>query len=214
MAIKVILADDHALVRDGLKAIIEKKGPSITVIGEATNGNDVLKLSQKQPADVYLLDISMPILNGIETTYRLCKKDPNAKVIILSMHDDKKFVEKALHRGARGYILKESATNEIVLAINEVYQGKYYFTPKISSYLVEGFMKHGHDKPENTVLSSRERGIVQLLAEGFNNKEIAEKLSLSLHTVHVHRNNIMKKLQIHRHADLVKYAIKEGIIQL
>ncbi len=214
MAIQVIIADDHALVRNGLKAIIEKKGQDIRVIGEATNGNDVLKLSQTRSADVYLLDVSMPLLNGIETAYRLCKKDPDAKVIMLSMHDDKIFVEKALHSGARGYLLKESATDEIIFAIHEVYQGRYYFTPKVAAYLVDDFLNKTRDKRVSPVLSSRERGVLQLLAEGLSNKEIAAKLSLSLHTVHVHRNNIMKKLQIHRHADLVKYALKEGIIQL
>ena len=214
MAIKVILADDHAIVRDGLKAVIDKKGDGISVIGEASNGNDVLKLSKTRPADVYLLDISMPVLNGIETTHRLVKKDPKSKIIILSMHDDRTFVVKALQSGARGYILKESATYEIVFGINEVYLGRYYLTPKISSYLVEDFLGREPGERQPSELSSREKGILQLLAEGWNNKEIAEKLSLSLNTVHVHRNNIMKKLQIHRQADLIKFAIKEGIIQL
>ena len=214
MAIKVILADDHAIVRDGLKSVIEKKGDGITVIGEASNGNDVLKLSKTNPADLYLLDISMPILNGIETTHRLVNKNPQSKVIILSMHDDRTFVVKALQSGARGYILKESATEEIVFGINEVYMGRYYLTPKIASYLVEDFLDREHGANHMAELSSRERGILQLLAEGFNNKEIADKLSLSLNTVHVHRNNIMKKLNIHRHADLIRYALKEGMVQL
>ena len=214
MAIKVILADDHAIVRDGIKAVITKKGDGIAVIGEASNGNDVLKLSKTNPADVYLLDISMPILNGIETTYRLIKDNPKNKIILLSMHDDRTFVEKALHSGARGYILKESATDEIVFGINEVYLGRYYLTPKISSYLIEDFLDQKQGRQFIHALSSRERGILQLLAEGLNNKEIAEKLSLSLNTIHVHRNNIMKKLNIHRQADLIKYALKEGIVQL
>ena len=214
MAIKVILADDHAIVRDGLKSVIDKKGDGIVVIGEATNGNDVLKMSKTNPADVYLLDISMPILNGIETTHRLINKSPKSKVIMLSMHDDRTFVVKALQSGARGYILKESATDEIVFGINEVYLGRYYLTPKISSYLVEDFLEREPSEHHLAELSSRERGILQLLAEGLNNKEIAEKLSLSVNTVHVHRNNIMKKLNIHRQADLIKYALKEGVAQL
>jgi DNA-binding NarL/FixJ family response regulator len=133
---------------------------------------------------------------------------------MLSMHDDRTFVVKALQSGARGYILKESATDEIVFGINEVYRGRYYLTPKISSYLVEDFLEREPGENHIAVLSSRERGILQLLAEGLNNKEIAEKLSLSVNTVHVHRNNIMKKLNIHRQADLIKYALKEGIVQL
>jgi DNA-binding NarL/FixJ family response regulator len=214
MAIKVILADDHAIVRDGLKSVIEKKGDGILVIGEASNGNDVLKMSKTNQADVYLLDISMPILNGIETTHSLVNKNPQSKVIMLSMHDDRTFVVKALQSGARGYILKESATEEIIFGINEVYRGRYYLSPKISSYLVEDFLDREPSALQTAELSSRERGILQLLAEGFNNKEIADKLSLSLNTVHVHRNNIMKKLNIHRHADLIRYALKEGMVQL
>ena len=214
MAIKVFLADDHAIVRDGLKSVIEKKGDGIVVVGEASNGIDVLKLSATGSADVYLLDISMPVLNGIETTHRLIKKNPKTKVIMLSMHDDRTFVVKALQSGARGYILKESATEEIVFGINEVYLGRYYLTPKISSYLVEDFLERKPADRHLAELSSREKGVLQLLAEGLNNKEIAEKLSLSLNTIHVHRNNIMKKLNIHRHADLIKYAFKEGLVQL
>jgi two-component system response regulator NreC len=214
MAIKVILADDHAIVRDGLKSVIEKKGDGIVVVGEASNGDDVVKLSATSPADVYLLDISMPVLNGIETTYHLIKKNPKTKVIMLSMHDDRTFVVKALQSGARGYILKESATEEIVFGINEVYLGRYYLTPKISSYLVEDFLDRKPGAQRMAELSSRERGILQLLAEGLNNKEIAKRLSLSLNTIHVHRNNIMKKLNIHRQADLIRYALKEGMVQL
>lgn len=214
MKIKIILADDHSIVRDGIKAVVEKKGDNIQVIGEAANGVEVLKLASAKPADVYVLDISMPLLNGIETACRLLAQDPQAKVIMLSMHDDRIFVERALRSGAKGYILKETATQEIVEGIREVYMGRYYLTPKISSYLVENFLEKEPEEQAVSALSSRERGILQLFAEGFSSKEIAEQLDLSLHTVHVHKNNIMKKLNIHRQADMIKYAIKEGIIEL
>jgi len=214
MNIKVILADDHSIVRDGIRAVVEKKGEGIQISGEAGNGLEVLKLASSRPADVYILDISMPQLNGIETTSRLLALDPQAKVIILSMHDDRTFVERALRSGAKGYILKETATQEIVEGIHEVHNGHYYLTPRISSYLVENFLEKKPEEQAVSVLSSRERGILQLFAEGFASKEIAEQLDLSLHTVHVHKNNIMKKLNMHRQADMIKFAIKEGIIEL
>jgi two-component system, NarL family, response regulator NreC len=214
MKIKVILADDHSIVRDGIKAVVDKKGDNIQIIGEAANGNEVLSIAAVKPADVYVLDISMPELNGLETASRLLAQNPQAKVIMLSMHDDRTFVERALRCGAKGYILKETATEEIVTGIREVHMGRYYLTPKISSYLVEDFLGKEQEKEAASVLSSRERGILQLLAEGSTSKEIADRLALSLHTVHVHKNNIMKKLNIHRQAELVKFALKEGIIQI
>jgi len=214
MKIKVILADDHSIVRDGIKAVVDKKGDNIQIIGEAANGLEVLKLASAKPADVYVLDISMPQLNGIETACRLLAQDPQAKVIMLSMHDDRIFVERALRSGAKGYILKETATQEIVEGIREVHMGRYYLTPKISSYLVENFLEKRPEEQAVSALSGKERGILQLLAEGLNSKEIAEQLVLSLHTVHVHKNNIMKKLNVHRQADLIKFAIKEGMIEL
>jgi two-component system, NarL family, response regulator NreC len=214
MKIKVILADDHSIVRDGIKAIIEKKGENIEIIGEAVNGNEVLKIAKKNPADIYILDISMPLLNGIETTCQLIKGNPESKVIILSMHDDRSYVEKALQSGAKGYILKETATDEIISAIRSVHMGRYYLTPKISSFVIEGFLGTIADKNNASGLSSREKSILQMMAEGLSSKEIAEKLELSLHTVHAHRNNIMNKLKMHRQADLIRFAIKEGMVQI
>jgi len=214
MIIKVILADDHSIVRDGIKAVVEKRGENIQIIGEAASGHELPKLAAAKPADVYVMDISMPQLNGIETTARLLAKDHHARVIMLSMHDDRIFVERALRSGARGYILKETATEEIVTGIREVHAGRFYMSPKISSYLVENFLEKEPQKQAVSVLTSKERGILQLLAEGLTSKEIAETLTLSLHTVHVHKNNIMKKLNIHRQAELVKFALKEGIIQI
>ena len=217
MSIEVILADDHAVVRDGIKAVVERKGQDIKIVGEASNGKEVLEMAKSKPADVYVLDVAMPILNGIETTERLRKIDKNCKIIILSVHDDRSFVEKALKYGAHGYILKESATEEIIQAIREVYTDKYFLSPKISKFIVDGYLgKRYHYEPNKNVidLTKREREILQLIAEGFTNKEIATQLKLSLNTVHVHRNNLMKKLGIHRQADLVRYALKEGITHL
>jgi DNA-binding NarL/FixJ family response regulator len=217
MSIEVILADDHAVVIDGIKAVVDRKGQDIKIIGEAMNGKEVLEIAKNSPADVYVLDVAMPILNGIETTERLRKMDQKCKIIILSMYDDRTFVEKALGYGANGYILKETATEEIIRAIREVYMDQYYLSPKISKFVVKGFLDkqyHDEQKKQEGALTKREREILQLIAEGFTNKEIAKQLDLSLNTVHVHRNHIMKKLDIHKNADLVRYAIKEGIIHL
>jgi len=217
MSIEVILADDHAIVRDGIKALVARKGEDIKIIGEASNGKEVLELAGSNPADVYVIDAAMPILNGIETIERLKKIDKNCKIIILSMHDDRNFVEKALKYGANGYILKESATDEIIHAIREVYADKFFLSPKISRFIVDGFLgkRYINENDKDVVdLTKREKEILQLIAEGFTNKEIAVQLKLSLNTVHVHRNNIMKKLDIHRQADLVRYALKEGISHL
>ena len=217
MIIKVILADDHHLVREGLRSVIEKKGEHIEVIGEAQNGKDVLAMAKKNPADVYVLDITMPVLNGIATTERLIKMDAKSKVIILSIHDNRIFVEKAIQSGARGYITKESAVEEIIRAIHEVYQGRFVLSPSISKFIVNGFLKemnHQRSGESGLKLTPREKEILQLIAEGIDCKETARRLGLSLNTVQVHKKNVMRKLDLHRQVDLVRYAIKEGISKL
>lgn len=217
MSIKVILADDHAVVRDGIKAVVERMGDDIEIVGEATNGNEVLKLAKETPADVYIIDITMPILNGLETTDRLTKQDPDSRIIILSMHDDRSFVEKAFQCGAKGYVIKDSVTEEVLQAIREVYRDRFFLSPRISKFIVQGFLGKKSPQPQyqkSTSLTPREREILQLISEGFSNKEVARQLSLSINTVHVHRKNIMRKLDLHRQADLIRYAIKEGISQL
>ncbi len=217
MSIKVILADDHDVVREGIRRIITRKAKDIDIIGEASTGKEVFSIARQRPADLYLLDISMPELNGIETTYRLTRKYPKSKVIILSMHDDKKFVEKALQCGAKGYLLKSHASDEVISAIREVYGGNYYLSAQISNFVVKNFIHSTRQKPpkkNQNELSTREKEIVQLITEGFNNREIASRLKISVHTIHAHRNNIMSKLNIHRQADLIRYAYKEGLAQL
>jgi two-component system, NarL family, response regulator NreC len=217
MSIRVVLADDHPVVRAGLRAVIEKSKEDIAIVDEAINGMEVLKIAEKSPADVYLLDVEMPHLNGIETAERLLKKDPKAKIIILSIHDSRIFVQRALRCGVKGYILKESATDEVIQAIQEVYKGRFFLSPGISNYIVDGFLgKIGarKDKSAGNGLTKREREIVQLIGEGCTNKEIAQKLNLYLNTVQVHRRNLMHKLNIHKQADLIRYTIKEGISKL
>lgn len=214
---KIVMADDHSVVRDGLKAIIQEMDPNIDIIGEASNGRELLDLAGKKRADVYLVDISMPALNGIEATKRLMKMDATSKVIILSMYKDKVLVEKAIKAGARGYVLKEGATEEITRAIEEVHEGRYYFSPDISAHLVHGFLYGSVNTPEDRLeasLTDRQREILKLICDGYTEKDIGEQLNISYHTVHVHKNNIMKALDIHSKAELIKYAIKQRIIQI
>jgi DNA-binding NarL/FixJ family response regulator len=149
MSIEVILADDHVVVRDGIKAVVERKGKDIKVIGEASDGHEVLEMAKRNPADVYIIDISMPILNGIETARKLLKKDPKSRIVILSMHDDRTFVEKAIECGVKGYILKENATEEILQAIREVYIGRFFLSPKISKYIIQDFLDMKHLNEES-----------------------------------------------------------------
>ena len=217
MNIKVLIADDHPVVREGLKYVIENRGENIKIIGEASNGSEVLKFAEKKLVDVYILDISMPILNGIETTHSLIKMDSSNKIIILSIHDSGIFVEKALKSGARGYIFKESAIEEVIHAVHEVNIGRFFLSPSISKYIVDGFLSNTQDYNSNKKavgLTKREREILQLIGEGLTDKEISQKLNLSLYTVHVHRKNIMNKLDIHKQSGLVRYAIKEGFSKL
>ena len=209
MSTNIILADDHAVVRNGIKSVLHEEDLDIKIVGEASNGNEVLEISKKQHIDLYILDVSMPLLNGIETCEKLLNINPKNKIIMLSMYDNRTFVERAIKSGAKGYILKQSVTNEIVLAVNAVLDGGMFISPKVSKYLVDGFNYRG-EKVSND-LTLKEREVLQLTAEGLTEKEIAKKLKVSANTIHVHRTNIMRKLDIHKQTELVHYAIKEGI---
>ena len=212
---KIVLADDHAIVRNGVRAVLENLGKDMEIVAEISNGKDLVEYAQKHKADVYVVDISMPLLNGIEATERIVKHDPQAKVVILSMYDDRVSVEKSLKVGAKGFIVKVSTADEIVDAIEEVAAGRFYLCSKVSKYIVQGFLgKTSSRKRDATGLTPKEKEVLQLIAEGYSSKQIAKSFNLSLNTIHVHRNNIMKKLGIHKQAELVRYAIKEGIAQL
>jgi two-component system response regulator NreC len=214
--IRIAVADDHAVVIDGIKALLYRKAKDIEVIGEASNGREMIELVKQKKADVYIVDISMPVLNGIETVEQLLKVDPKGKVIILSMHDDRRAVEKAFKAGAKGFIVKVSTSDEIIKAVREVYKGRFYLCPRVSQYLVQGFLGKTQSGGKRRVveLTPKERAVLQLIAEGYSSKEIAKELKLALNTVHVHRNNIMNKLDVHKQAGLIRYALKEGISQL
>ncbi len=214
MPIKVMIADDHAIVREGIRALLAKWSREITIAGEAADGKSLLELARKTPADVYVLDIAMPGLNGIETAARLLLLDKKAKIIFLSMYNDKPTVQKALGAGAQGYLLKENAGEDILKAIRTVYGGGYYLSYPLSAFMAELLRPvplAGLKSQSSSRLTPKEREIVQLIAEGLADKEISRRLRISGNTVHAHRNNISRKLDIHKQTDLVRYAIKEKI---
>jgi two-component system response regulator NreC len=215
MRIRVLLADDHSVVRAGIKSLAESLG-DVTVAGEAADGQELLALARTTPADVYVIDIEMPVLSGIEAMERLLAERPGSRVVILSMYHDRVLVERAFRAGARGYVLKESVAEDIVRAVKEVHQGKYWISPQISGYLVDRLVTMGGTREpgsESTILTRRQREILKLIGDGLTEKEIGTKLKLSHNTVHVHKNRIMKTLDIHTKAELIRYALKHGIIQ-
>jgi two-component system, NarL family, response regulator NreC len=218
MPIRVVIADDHPVVRDGLRMTIERSKEDITVVGEAADGMEVLKLAGTRPVDVYILDVTMPLMNGLETARELRKRAPASRVIMLSLHDSRAMVEEALDAGSRGYLTKETATRNVVDAICEVNAGRFYLSPSIAHFIVEkGLKAKKHARKRGAApaaLTGQERRVLQLIAEGHSNKEIAAMLDLSTNTIHAHRNNIMAKLDIHKQTDLVRYAIKAGIAKL
>lgn len=213
MPINVILADDHAVVRDGVKAAIENRSKEIKVMALAKNGEDVLKIVRDHQPDVYLLDITMPVMDGFETAEKLLESHPKSKIIFLTIHSEKNYVERALKIGVKGYVLKENTSEDIVHAINEVNNGRFFISPNISKYVIEGFLKNGNGGDDKKELTSREKQIIKLIAGGYTDKKISEKLHLAFNTVHRHRGNIMKKLDMHKKVDLIRYAMKEGIIK-
>ena len=217
MSIRVLIAHSHPVIRIGLKSAIEKTSGDVEVRAEGSNGREVLELASGGEIDVFVLDASMPFLNGFETASRLIRSGPKRKIIILSAQDNRSFLERALKNGARGFVLSESPTDELIQAIRDVHAGKYFFSPSVTRSIIEGFMKKardGQEKEPGADLTSREREVLQLIAEGLTTKEIAGQLRLSLNTVHVHKKNMMQKLDMHRQTDLVRFAIKQGIAKL
>ena len=212
---KIVLADDHAIVRTGVRTVLERLGKGMEVAAEIDNGKDLVNYAKTHPTDIYIVDISMPVLNGIEAVEQMVKQNPAVKIVMLSMYDDRISVEKSLKAGAKGFIVKVCAADEIVDAIEEVCAGRFYLCSKVSKYIVQGFLgKTASRKRDSSGLTPKEKEVLQLIAEGCSSKQIAKAFNLSLNTIHVHRNNIMKKLGIHKQTELVRFAIKEGIAQL
>ena len=215
MSLKILLADDHKIVRDGLKSLL-KKEVSMEVIGEADNGRKTVQLARDLEPEIIIMDISMPDLNGIEATRQIVADSPDVKIIALSMHSDKRYVKGVLSAGASGYLLKDSAFEELVEAIRTVDTGRFYLSAGIAGVVVKDYVGSQANKDALTsdILSAREREVLQLLAEGKSTKEIASDLHVSVKTIETHRQNIMQKLNIHTIAGLTRYAIREGLTSL
>jgi two-component system, NarL family, response regulator NreC len=209
MTIRVVLADDHQLVRQSLKALLEREG--FQVAGEASDGQEVLRLVPNVFPDVAILDISMPILNGLDAARELKKSSPKTKTILLTQHDEDQYVTEALRAGVRGYVLKNQAATDLVHAIQQVRRGEIYLSPSISRTVVEAFLSK--TALPTDPLTSRERQILQLIGEGKSSKEIAAILGISVKTAESHRTRLMRKLDIHELASLVRYAIRRGLVQ-
>ncbi len=213
MSITILLADDHHVVRQGLRALLEKE-KDFSVVGEADNGRDAVEMAVEVKPDVVLLDVAMPDLNGFEAAKQIRSRLPKAKVIALSAYEGSSYVLGMIKAGAAGYILKDVAFNEVSNAIRMVAAGEFYLSQKVAGTVVDGFLQRGlREGPSATApLTEREREVLQLLAEGHSAKEIAEKLFVSVKTVEVHRWKLMKKLGLKNLAELVKFAIREGLI--
>jgi len=211
--ISVLLADDHAVVRDGLRALLEAQA-DIEVVGDAANGREVLRLAQQLHPDVVVMDIAMPELNGVEATQQMHDAYPSTQVLILSMHSTTEHIFRALQAGARGYLLKDSAGAEVVDAVRVVHAGRRYLSQKIAATVIDDYIAERHRASPLESLSSRERQILQLVAEGKSSAEIAAILFLSPKTVDTYRSRLMHKLDIGDLPSLVKFAIQHGVIQL
>lgn len=212
---KIYLADDHAILRDGLKHILSGEG-GMVVVGEAGDGKTAYEEIERIKPDVAVLDVSMPVLTGLEVARLLRKYNNEIKIIILSRHDNEEYIQEALKNGINGYILKDNAGDDLIRAIHEVLKGNVYLSPRIVTMLTRGIVTNEkNDKNvRDGILSHREKEVLKLVAEGTQSSEIASLLRISVKTVKVHRLNIMNKLDIHNVTDLVKYAIKNGLIEI
>jgi two-component system response regulator NreC len=212
--IRILLADDHTVVRKGLRMLLESQA-GFEVIADACDGRETIALADQHLPDVVVLDVAMPILNGIEAARQISTKHPHTAIVFLSMHSDEGYVLKALKCGARAYLLKDSAEYDLIAAIKAVSEGKAFFSPAISKMLVEDYMRQMRERDVEDsyeLLTTREREILQLLAEGKSNKDVATLLNLSTYTVETHRGNIFQKLNLHSSAELILYAIRKGVI--
>ncbi len=212
--IRILLADDHTVMRKGLRLLLESQ-PEFSVVAEASDGRQAIEQAEGTQPDVAVIDIAMPNLSGIEAAQRIAAALPQVAIVILSMHSDEAYVLRALKVGAKGYLLKDSAEGDLIDAIKAVHQGKTFFSPEISRMLVDDYIREIRTRGAEDsydLLTTREREILQMLAERKSNKDIAQALSLSPYTVETHRRNLQEKLNLHSLAELILYAVRKGII--
>jgi DNA-binding NarL/FixJ family response regulator len=207
--IHILLADDHAVVRQGFKMILAAQ-PDMEIVGEAGNGREALDLAGQLQPDVIVMDVAMPELNGIEATRRIADLSPRSRVLALSMHKDSVYVREMLRAGARGYLLKDSIASDLLAAVRAIARGEGYLSPGVSDAVLNDYRRHVTDPID--LLTSREREVLQMIAEGKTNKEIATVLNLSVYTVDAHRGRIMEKLNVHSVTDLVRFAVRCGLV--
>lgn len=216
-AIRVLLADDHAILRSGLSKLLDEQ-KDIEVVGEASDGREAIQKAQELTPDIVLMDIGMPVMNGMEATKQIKKRNRDIKVLVLTMHDNEEYLFQVLQAGASGYVLKKAADDDLVNAIHIVYRGDCFLYPSAAKMVVEDYLekvKQGHEPTTSfDNLTDREREILTMVAEGYTNREIAEALFISVKTVETHKSNIMEKLNLHKRAELVRYAIRKGMLQL
>jgi DNA-binding NarL/FixJ family response regulator len=212
--IRILLADDHTVVRDGLRALLERES-DMTVVAEAADGRECVQMAEAEAPDIVVMDLAMPNMNGMEATRRILAVNSRVGVVILSMHQDESYVLGALKAGAKGYLLKDSMRSEVIKAIRAVSQGRSFLTRKIAKILQEDYISRLQQRgleDRYDLLSNREREILQMIAEGRANKEVANLLDISLTTVETHRAHILQKLDIHSVPELILYAVRKGII--
>jgi len=213
-AIRILLADDHVVMRSGLRLLLERQ-PNLQVVCEAADGQEAVRLAAAEKPEVVIMDFAMPHLNGVEATRQIVMRNPETAVVILSMHSDESYVLRSLKAGARAYLLKDSAEADLIAAIHAIGEGKSFFSPGVRRILKEDYMhqlaKFGVEDTYE-LLTSREREVLQLVAEGKSNKEVANLLNLSLYTVETHRTHILQKLNLHSVPELILYAVRKGII--
>ncbi|HLX43965.1 MAG TPA: response regulator transcription factor [Bryobacteraceae bacterium] len=214
MPIRILLADDHTVMRNGLRLLLERQS-NLQVVGEAADGREAVELAASEKPDVVVMDIAMPHLNGVEAARQIAMRSPQTAIAILSMHSDESYVIRSLKAGARAYLLKDSAEADLIAAIQAIMKGQSFFSPAVRRILKEDYMRQLDEMgAEDTyeLLTTREREVLQLVAEGKSNKEVANLLNLSLYTVETHRTHILQKLNLHSVPELILYAVRKGII--
>ncbi len=214
-SVRILVADDHEVVRRGVKSLLESH-PGWTVVAEAATGREAVDQVKRCTPDVVILDITMPELNGLEATRQILKSAPQTEILILTLHESAQLIRCVLEAGARGYVLKSDAGRNLIDAVEAVSEHKAFFTSNVAATVLDGYLKSDRRKagvkPDSHALTPREREIIQLLAEGKSNKEVATTLGISVHTAETHRTNIMRKLEVHSVSELVRYAIRQNIV--